>query len=179
MPAHGLWAIVRQLPVLSFLTPPKRCGLWLWTLRGSVGVVTALPGIPLMPEIDYGLLNDKLKAWDVLSHAQGVAAAALQAYQPAEIAEGAGIQAIDNASYDASSPDWPYHGVKIIPRETWYQVGSSNETMLEPGMVVDVHLGINHVDGKFGVSLQDAYLILETGEAELLTEHPASGAYDP
>lgn len=50
--------------------------------------------------------------------------------------------------------------------------------LLQPGMTFTNEPGI-YLENKFGVRHEDIYLVVESGEAELLTGRRATGPYDP
>ncbi|KAF6834653.1 metallopeptidase family M24 [Colletotrichum plurivorum] len=159
-----------------FIDPPKS---QLYSIAGKFGQL-----IGKSSSLDYRrdghseLRAEKLKVWDVVLDAQSAAAAAFKPNNTAASVDIAARKVIEDAGYGYGFTHRLGHGIGIKAHESPYLNKWNKDVLLQPGMTFTNEPGI-YLENRFGVRHEDIYLVVESGEAELLTGRRATGPYDP
>ncbi|KAF6788489.1 xaa-pro dipeptidase [Colletotrichum sojae] len=159
-----------------FIDPPKS------QLSSIVGKFRHLIG--KSSSLDYRrdgnseLRAEKLKVWDIVLDAQSAAAAAFKPNNTAASVDIAARKVIEDAGYGYGFTHRLGHGIGIKAHESPYLNKWNKDVLLQPGMTFTNEPGI-YLENRFGVRHEDIYLVVESGEAELLTGRRATGPYDP
>ncbi|TFB07059.1 hypothetical protein CCMA1212_000447 [Trichoderma ghanense] len=124
------------------------------------------------------LRAEKEKVWRIVLDAQTAAAKAMKPNGTAASVDIAARSVIEDAGYGYGFTHRLGHGIGIKAHESPYLNKWNTGSLLKPGMTFTNEPGI-YLEGKFGVRHEDVYLVMEDGEAELLTGQRARGIYEP
>ncbi|KAI8958266.1 Prolidase/Aminopeptidase P-like protein [Daldinia sp. FL1419] len=164
----------------SFLIDPEaKESETCWTLITSFLVKMNL--FPRSIQVSKGnskLHEEKLKVWDIVLQAQTAAAKKLKVNNTAASVDLAARGIIEEAGYGHAFTHRLGHGIGIKAHESPYLNKWNVKAVLRDGMTFTNEPGI-YLEGKFGVRHEDVYLVVDGGEAELLTGRRATGPYDP
>ncbi|KAI0490307.1 peptidase M24, structural domain-containing protein [Xylaria cf. heliscus] len=161
----------------SFFIDPIQRNTWGSFASWLKSLVSLLSGIT-REDSSPGLLEEKLKVWDIVLQAQSAAAAALKPNKTAASVDIAARLVIEEAGYGDRFTHRLGHGIGIKAHESPYLNKWNRQVRLKPGMIFTNEPGI-YIEGKFGVRHEDVYLVKPNGEAELLTGRRALSPYDP
>jgi Xaa-Pro dipeptidase len=119
----------------------------------------------------FGKPSDKLqRAFEVVRHAQDAALAAARAGRECGAVDDAARKVVVDAGF---GPGYKYfghrlgHGIGLDGHE-WPYLVRSNRVILKQGMTFSDEPGI-YVPGEYGVRCEDDMVVMESGEAHLLT----------
>ena len=175
-----------------FIDPPGKS--LVARVLSSLGISTA----SYRPQ-NAELHAEKLKVWDIVLQAQTEAGKMFKPNNTAASVDIAARKVIDDAGYKGTFTHRLGHGIGIkgkiltcqfsygsrkaisltfTAHESPYLNKGNHEVLLLPGMTFTAEPGI-YLEGKFGVRHEDIYLVMESGEAEVISGRRASSPYAP
>lgn len=127
---------------------------------------------------DDPLLAQKQEVWQVVYEAQTSAMLAMVSNATAAEVDIAARTVIEHAGYGYAFTHRLGHSIGIKGHESPYLSKWNKNTRLQQGMVFTDEPGI-YLEQRFGVRLEDVFVVTEDGEPELLTGGRAKSIYEP